>query len=79
MVNPVKTAAVIDWDKIAKRLGRAFDYAIKQAEEQEGYDDDEHSKYLQTAAQAATALTHVAAEARAAAGREALIIKKPTA
>lgn len=64
MSNPVTSATEIDWDKIAKRLGRAFDDAMDRAERSEYYGHDVSRKNLKAASDAAKALAQVAEQAQ---------------
>ena len=71
MSNPAKSASDIDWDKMAKRLGKAFDSAMTVAENNIENNDDysldeDFGNALQAASRAADALVKIAAEARAA-------------
>lgn len=70
MSNPAKSADDIDWDKMAKRLGAAFDAAMKVAERNEEHNDGvsidgDFKEALELANATAVALAKVAAEARA--------------
>lgn len=66
MTNPVKSADNIDWDKMAKRLGKAFDAAMNSVEEGDYFGDQDSAAGLVAASKAAEALVKIAAEVRAA-------------
>lgn len=81
MANPVKSASEIDWDKMAKRLGRAFDDAMDEAE-QYSYSDQDSCAPLIAAAHAAKALVKISERAQAQKEREekkTSVISKPAA
>lgn len=80
MTNPVKSAQDIDWDKMAKRLGEAFDAAMDSVEEGDYFSDQDSCAALIAASKAADALVKIAAEARAdkeSKGRKDFSIGKP--
>lgn len=58
MSNPVKSASDINWDKLAKRLGRAFDEAMDEAE-QYAYSDQDSCAPLIAASHVAQALVKI--------------------
>lgn len=64
MSNPAKSASDIDWDKMAKRLGRAFDEAMDEAE-QYAYSDQDSCAPLIAASHAAKALAKISERAQA--------------
>lgn len=79
MGNPVKSATDIDWDKMAKRLGRAFNDAMDEAE-QYSYSDQDSCAPLLAASTAAQALVKISEHVQAqkeAADKAAFKISKP--
>ena len=65
MRNPAKSATEIDWDKMAKRLGRAFDKAMDSVEDGDYFEDQDSCAALNAASNAAKALVKVAERAQA--------------
>ncbi len=81
MANPAKSATDIDWDKMAKRLGKQFDLAMTSAEDAE-YMDEEYFQALSTAARTSDALVNIAEHLRAtndSTKRAPALISKPEA
>lgn len=70
MSNPATSTSDIDWDKMAKRLGNAFDSAMRIVEKNERHNDGQSvdkdfREALELANATAVVLAQVATQARA--------------